>query len=234
MTAAALDGSDVRRWAVSAVVVLGLHAAAATMLLTWQDVVAVGEPSDAIVVDLAPFATPPSDTVEDLPMGPKQEEAEAPPPPKQEDVEQKPEEKIDVLPTPAPSVAVPPPEPITPKPPEPSPVPAAPATTAPPPARASQAQISKWQRDIVTQLERHKAYPPAARERGEIGVVQLAFSIDRKGHLVSSAIVKSSGYTALDQETIATVRRAQPFPVPPAGIDGAKFDFTVPMKFNIR
>jgi periplasmic protein TonB len=236
MTMAALDErSDLRRWAASAVVVLGLHAAGATLLLSWQDPIVVGEPSDAVVVDLAPFATPPSDTVEDLPPGPKQEEAEAPPPPpKQEEVEQKQEEKIDVPPAPAPAVAVPPPEPVTPKPPEPTPVTPAPATTAPPRARASSAQINAWYSGIVTQLERHKAYPRAAQDRGETGVVQLAFSIDREGHVVSSAIVKSSGYAALDQETMATVRRAQPFPAPPATLNGAKFDFTVPVKFNIR
>jgi protein TonB len=216
-------------------VVLGLHAAGAAMLLSWHDLVAVGEPSDAVAVDLAPFE-PPSDTVEDLPAGPKQEEAEAPPPPpKQDVVEQKQEEKVDVPPTPAPAVAaLPPPEPVNPKPPEPVPVPPAPATTAPPRAHASRAQINKWYSGIVTQIERNKAYPRAAQERGETGVVQLAFSIDRQGRVVSSAIVKSSGYSALDQETMATVRRAQPFPAPPADLDGAKFDFTVPVKFNIR
>jgi outer membrane biosynthesis protein TonB len=30
------------------------------------------------------------------------------------------------------------------------------------------------------------------------------------------------------------VRRAQPFPPPPADLPGAKFDFTVPVRFNIR
>jgi hypothetical protein len=32
----------------------------------------------------------------------------------------------------------------------------------------------------------------------------------------------------------ATVRRAQPFPVPPEGFDGERFSFNVPVKFNIR
>ena len=39
---------------------------------------------------------------------------------------------------------------------------------------------------------------------------------------------------ALDQETIDTVRRAQPFPPPPANMPGETFDFTVPIRFNIR
>jgi protein TonB len=237
MTAAAIDKLELRRWVASAIVVLGLHAAAAGLLLTWPDPIAVGEPSDAIVVDLAPFA-PPSDTVEDIAPGPKQQEEVELPPPEREKTEQKVEEKIEVPPAPVPPVAaLPPPEPEDPKPPEPipTPVPPAPATTAPPRAQAAPpAAVKKWFSMIVDQIERHKAYPQAAAVRGEKGIVQLAFSIDRDGHVLSSDIVHSSGYAALDQETIATVRRAQPFPPPPPDLAGAKFEFTVPVKFNVK
>jgi periplasmic protein TonB len=236
MTADAVDKLELRVWAASAVVVLGLHAAGAAALFTWHDPVSFGVPSDAIVIDLAPYS-PPSETVEDIAPGPQQQEEAPPPPPKQEKVEEKIDEKVDVPPSPAPPVAaLPPPEPVNPKPPEPTPAPVAPApaTTAPPRAHASKAQVDSWYGHIVTQLERNKSYPLAAREHGEKGVVELAFSIDRDGHVLSSRIVKSSGYAALDQETMATVRRAQPFPVPPSGLDGDKFDFTVPVKFNIH
>jgi protein TonB len=229
------DRSDLPIWIASAIVVLGLHAGGAAALFTWHDPIAFGVPSDAIVIDLTPYS-PPSETVEDIAPGPQQQEEAPPPPPKQEKVEQKIDEKVDVPPAPVPPVAaLPPPEPPKPKDePTPMPVAPAPATTAPPRAHASKAEVDSWYGHIVTQLERNKSYPLAAREHGEKGVVELAFSIDREGHVLSSRIVKSSGYAALDQETIATVRRAQPFPVPPTGVDGEKFDFTVPVKFNIR
>jgi protein TonB len=51
---------------------------------------------------------------------------------------------------------------------------------------------------------------------------------------VVSRIVRTSGFAALDQETIDTVRRAQPFPPPPPNLPGETFDFTVPIRFNIR
>jgi protein TonB len=51
---------------------------------------------------------------------------------------------------------------------------------------------------------------------------------------VASRIVRTSGFAALDQETIDTVRRAQPFPPPPPNMSGETFDFTVPIRFNIR
>jgi protein TonB len=83
-------------------------------------------------------------------------------------------------------------------------------------------------------VERHKGYPPSARTRHETGTAQLAFTLDRNGKVLASRIVRTSGFSALDQETIDTVRRAQPFPPPPPNMPGETFDFTVPIRFNIR
>ncbi len=233
-TVQALGRSELRLWTSTAIVVVGLHAAAIAMLVTWHDPVLVGEPSDAVMIDLSPFTTPPSETVEDIAPGPLQQEAAPQPEPEKPKIDEKVEEKVDVPPAPVPPVAaLPPPEPITPQP-APAPVAPAPLTTAPPRAHASPAQVRSWYSSIVQQFERHKSYPLAARQRGETGEVELAFSIDRDGHVLASKIVKSSGYPALDQETMTTVRRAEPFPVAPNGLDGEKFDFTVPVKFNIR
>jgi protein TonB len=232
MTAAQLDTGGLRRWMGSAALVLGLHAAAAALLLTWHEPIAVGVPSNAIFIDLTPFVAPDSDTKDDIAPGPLEQEAEAPPP-EQRQTEPKVDEKVELPPTPVPPVAA---LPINPQPPKATPdvIPPAPATTAPPPARASQAQIKSWAGRVVTQIERHKAYPHAAEQRGERGVVELAFSIDREGRVVSTSIVKSSGHAALDQESIATVHRAEPLPAPPIDLEGNRFDFTVPLKFNIR
>ncbi|HEY1545252.1 MAG TPA: energy transducer TonB, partial [Xanthobacteraceae bacterium] len=223
-----------RLWTASAVVVVGLHAAAGAMLVAWHDPIPMGEPSDAVLIDLSPFTTPASQTVEDIAPGPLQQEAAAQPEPEKPKEEEKVDEKVDVPPAPVPPIAaLPPPEPITPEP-MPTPVAPAPQTTAPPRAHASKAQVRSWYSSIVQQIERHKSYPDAARKRGETGEVELAFSIDREGHVLSSRIVKSSGHATLDEETLTTVRRAAPFPTPPNGLDGPKFDFTVPVKFNIR
>jgi protein TonB len=129
----------------------------------------------------------------------------------------------------------PPPQELKPERPKPKPLPPVPTTTAPQRQRtASLTVVNSWHSRIVGLIERNKAYPPAAQARGETGVVQLAFSIDRQGHVLASQVVRSSGHAALDQETLATVRRAQPFPPPPVDLPGAKFDFTVPVRFNIR
>jgi periplasmic protein TonB len=158
--------------------------------------------------------------------------------------EPKPEEKIEVPPAPVPPVAaVPPPEAVAPPPPRqptappapPSDIPPAPVTTAPPrPHEATAAETNAWHKGIFAQIQRHKAYPAAARARREKGVVQVAFSINRQGRIVESRVSHASGHGALDDAAIATLQKAQPFPPPPANLPGEQFSFTVPVEFSLR
>lgn len=257
MTAVAAARGDLTRWLASAAVVLGLHAAGVAALLAWHDPLGIADEGSAVVVDLAPYA-PPSDSVEDVAPGPIQQQAAAPAPeqkaePKPDETveakiepkpEEKPEEKVEVPPAPVPPVAaVPPPEAVTPPPPpepqaqpaQPSNVPPAPVTTAPPRQhQATAAETNAWHKGIFAQIQRHKAYPAAARARGEKGVVQVAFSINRQGRLVAHRVAHASGYASLDQAAMATLEKAQPFPAPPADMPGAEFSFTVPVAFSIR
>jgi protein TonB len=232
---AALDKAELRRWAVSIVVVVGLHASAAGVLMAWQDPPKGDETDDSIVVVLAPLGNANIDVPEDVAPGLKQQEMDEPPP-EPEKPEQKVEEKIEVPPSPAPVIAaLPAPQQVKPEPPRPKPQPPVPMTTAPQRQRtASVSAVASWHKRIVGLIERNKAYPPAARSRGETGVVQLAFSIDRQGRVLASHVARSSGHAALDQEALATVRRAQPFPPPPADLPGTKFDFTDMLAFSIR
>ena len=71
------------------------------------------------------------------------------------------------------------------------------------------------------------------RSNRQTGVAEVVFTIDREGKVVASRIVRSSGHAALDQETIATVKRAQPFPAPPTNMPGETFEFRVPIRFDI-
>jgi protein TonB len=63
-------------------------------------------------------------------------------------------------------------------------------------------------------------------------VVSLAFTIDRKGNVVSSRIEKTSGSTVLDAEALAMVKRAAPLPAPPAEVADADLTFVVPIRFT--
>jgi periplasmic protein TonB len=86
----------------------------------------------------------------------------------------------------------------------------------------------------VTLLERNKSYPPAAQSRRQQGVAQLFFSLDRQGRVTESRLLSSSGAAALDQEALALLRRAQPFPPPPPELTGDRVGVTVPIRFNLK
>lgn len=58
-------------------------------------------------------------------------------------------------------------------------------------------------------------YPVLARRQGWQGKVEVAFAIDRHGRVDQLRILVSSGYNILDQQALAAVRKAAPFPAPP-------------------
>ena len=247
MSAAGLDRPDLRIWFAGGALALALHASFALRLIQWHDPVPGDDGSEAVLVDLAPLMQePPSQTQADLAPGPLQQEAPAATEPPKEEPQQRTEDKIEPLP------AVPNSEVVLPKPkekPVEKPIPRpqhkpkpeakplqrpAPATNAPPRPHPSAAQVSDWHRQVAIALQRHKGYPAAAQARGETGIATVAFTLDRQGRVVSARIVRSSHSSALDAETLATVRRAAPFPHPPANMPGQTFDFVVPIQFNIR
>jgi protein TonB len=206
ITLGAQDRRELIRWLACSAVVLFAHAGIAAALIEWRAPVEEGEVGiDAIVVEFQP----------------EQKEIDPTPVP----VERV-EEKEEPLPEQQSEAMLPP---------KPEPLPEPPheevTAVAPRPVQA-RAVLVTWRNQIVTILERNKRYPSDARARGEHGVARLAFSIDGAGHLISSRIVASSGSAALDQETLALVQRAQPFPPPPPELVGA--EMTVPVNFSIR
>ncbi len=91
-----------------------------------------------------------------------------------------------------------------------------------------------WESLLLRRLQEYKNYPAEARSRNQQGVVLLAFSIDRDGHVVSRHIVHGSGFAELDAEAMALVERAQPMPAFPPSMTEARLDLTVPIRFSLR
>jgi protein TonB len=55
-----------------------------------------------------------------------------------------------------------------------------------------------------------------------------------RGQVMSSGLGGSSGHPALDVETVAMVRRAQPFPAFFSDIKQGSMSFSAPVAFHIR
>jgi protein TonB len=238
------------RWSLCAAAVLMAHALIALALSMHSDEAELEAGAPVVLLELAPIAAAPAAPESDLAPGPQQlqsesrervrEEAER----RERDLQRVPDE----TPVANPRLALPPPVPEPNKqsdearqePTQAAPVPTAPPSVsapAPRPAspapgqipRPSFAAVLSWQRSLVAQLERYKRYP--AQARGEQGVSSLAFRIDRHGRVVSSRIVGSSGSAVLDEETLALVKRAQPFPAPPPDIADDQLSFVVPVRY---
>ncbi|MBX9778212.1 MAG: energy transducer TonB [Xanthobacteraceae bacterium] len=82
---------------------------------------------------------------------------------------------------------------------------------------------------VAAHLQRYKQYPAAARKARARGVATVSFTVDETGRVTSVELAQTSGVSAFDQEVVAMVRRASPFPRPP---DRRSRDFTVPVRFN--
>jgi protein TonB len=228
LTSLAVDSRrELQRWLICGAVVVMAHAGLAAALVHWHDFVQGDETGETMVVDLEPLPVDVADhPAEELPPGPEQVEAETTPEKPVEEVQEKVEEMVLAQ---NPDVVLP--EQVKPEPPKPVEMqPPAPETTAPQLPKPTAKALPTWKREVVTLLERHKRYPAIARDHGEQGVVQLSFSLDQQGHVTASRIIKSSGYEALDKETLDLVKRAEPFPPPPGGT----IDLTVPIHFNLH
>lgn len=234
------------RWALCAFIVVLAHGVAAFALLQPEEESDMEGGSPVALIELAQIPVAPSSTETNLAPGPpapdaeqidRIEASEKPrlyPSPVQEKVQDP--DAAD----PAPVMAEKQPQEAEEQPQVEASVAAAPPSSAETAVRAAAPAVGRetrrpsaedlhWQRSLVAHLERSKRYPD--RARGLSGVARLAFSIDRQGRLLGSRIVRSSGSPVLDSETLAMVRRAEPFPPPPPDVPEDQLSFVVPIRY---
>lgn len=234
---------DVARWSVCFALAVAFHGAGvAALLARWSEHTDLVANAPVIMVDLAPAAVSPNIMPNELPPGPQQPETEP------EAEPEKPIEKVELPPDAQadPVAVMPPPKPAE-KPKEKprqkqASLPSAPSTAeqkadqsaAPMPGAFSRNSdaVPNWKSQLVARLERYKRYPSEAR--GEHGVAQLAFSVDRIGGVHNARITRSSGSEILDHEALALVQRAQPLPPPPPEMPGTRIPIVVPIRYNAR
>lgn len=104
---------------------------------------------------------------------------------------------------------------------------------APPANRAATNVQASWQTLLLAHLEKYRRYPAAARARGQEGVAQVTFRMNRQGRLLSSRVSRSSGSAILDRAAIDTLRRAQPLLAIPENMP-AEIELTVDVEFFTR
>jgi protein TonB len=232
---AANSGSDRLRWAACFIAVLACYGLTALLLLGSST-----EPSDfdagapVVMLDLSEVVAAPLTARNDVEPAPREPQVQPlPPPPEDHPTPPEPEGEI-AAPEPVMSKPEPPKEEA---PAEPSvALPAAPSAK---PSSGAEVQtprqdVVRWQSRLVAHIERFKRYPAEARARGIQGTVQVAFTIDHEGRLLTRRIMRSSGYPSLDQETLEVLARAQPMPRPPDGTPDSQLFLAFPIRFGIK
>lgn len=122
---------------------------------------------------------------------------------------------------------------------------AAPSLPAPPASVATASEEGRssnapndtaktWESELLAKLERLKRYPSYAQRMKQEDIVYLHFAIDRSGHVLNYNIEASRGFSLLDDEARALIRRAEPLPPPPVDVAGERIEMVVPIEFFVR
>lgn len=251
------------RWVTAATLVVAAHATGGTLaMMQWPEEEYELEPTGAVVMELAALAVAPTDP-QDLALGPLVEEAVPTPIPTKEAVMEEidlPQIEESLL-APNPEIVIPKVDKVeTVKELEETEIAqmqqvteintASATPTAPPKVDALPDQTIKaqsagvrveptqteitWQRALLFHLNRHKRYPTEARSRQIQGVTKVEFKIDASGKLMHAEVIKGSGSKLLDEEALAVLERASPFPPPPDRSPGETIHLALPIEFNIR
>lgn len=101
-------------------------------------------------------------------------------------------------------------------------------------AKKNTKALLTYHKSLHLHLKKHQRYPAAARNRGQQGTVEVTFAIDRTGKVIARSVRKSSGNANLDQEALAAIDRASPFPLPPDEEPREEPSFAMPIQFKLR
>lgn len=245
-----------QRWLPAAALMAMLHAGALAAVTAWPAMIAPpGAEAPPVLIDLSPVAAAPA-TPLDLAPGPEMQQQAAVPSAPAESAPAPVESTIaPTPPQPTPEVPVPPqtthdvskheppkhqarPQPVEPH---------APRSSAPThtqrvatrethaaPGVSASAASATYDALLVAHLHRFKQYAAGARAAGQQGTAVLAFTLNRHGQVLASHLARSSGSAALDADTLALLRRAQPLPAFPPEMPQASKSFVVPLNYSLH
>lgn len=92
----------------------------------------------------------------------------------------------------------------------------------------------RYQDMVKQRIEQARRYPLWAKKQGIEGITQLYFIVLPNGAGYDVKIIRSSGSSVLDEEAVATVKRASPFPSVPKEISSFSVGMEVAIVFSFR
>lgn len=91
---------------------------------------------------------------------------------------------------------------------------------------------ARWESRLTAWINRHKRYPSAAKSRRAQGNVNVTFTVDASGRVMSARVARSSGDPDLDRAALDVLQGAT-VPAPPPEL-GSRVSRTAPFVFNLR
>jgi len=87
---------------------------------------------------------------------------------------------------------------------------------------------------LSKKIQAQAIYPTVAALAGKQGIVVTGVTLRRNGELVSARVLRTSGNQLIDDSVIDAIRRAAPFPPPPANFEGDPVEIVVTLQAMIR
>jgi protein TonB len=101
-------------------------------------------------------------------------------------------------------------------------------------ADGGRAVLSSYAGRVAAHLQRYKRYPDEAARQRLAGTAVVTFTLGADGRVRASKLARASGQAVFDQEVLAMVQRASPFPPIPTESGRSDYTFTVPVHFKPR
>jgi len=98
----------------------------------------------------------------------------------------------------------------------------------------SDEKLINYQYAVIEKIQKVKVYPSKAREKKIEGKVSIIFTLLRNGKTENIEIVKSSGFSMLDNASKEIIEKASPFPPFPPFIASAKISLSIMLNFYLN
>ncbi len=91
--------------------------------------------------------------------------------------------------------------------------------------------LALYKAELRALIDKNKSYPPLSKRLGQTGIVVVAFTLLKDGHIIDVRLVKPSRYERLNFSALEAVKKVEKFKPIPLEIGELKMDIKVPVKF---